>query len=298
MLFIIRYSLKASFFFALINLATTVSTLAQDNCTALECHGEMSAAQSTATHACSVCHIVGPNDFPSKNHELSFVKEGKALCLDCHREFEKILEGKLPHEPFEQGECMICHDLHQSNNTFFLAEESTSLLCFNCHEGMEEKIHSSKYLHGPVEEGDCIACHNPHASNYDTFLIDFFPTEFYFPYGTDHYALCFGCHSEEVATEEFTEIFTDFRNGDFNLHFLHVNREKGRSCKACHEIHAGNQEMHIANEVPYGKNGHMLSIKYTKTDTGGSCEVGCHKDKSYDRNNLIQDEVEQSFYIF
>jgi len=27
----------------------------------------------------------------------------------------------------------------------------------------------------------------------------------------------------------------------------------------------------------------MLPIKFTKTETGGSCEVGCHKKKYYDR---------------
>jgi predicted CXXCH cytochrome family protein len=231
---------------------------------------------------------VGPKDSLSKNHESYLLKEGKALCLDCHRKVEKKLKGKHLHEPFKQGECIICHDPHQSNNKFLLAEKSVSLLCYNCHEDMREKIRSSKHLHAPVGEGDCIACHNPHASNHDKFLLDFFPTEFYFPYRTANYALCFRCHNKQVATEEETESLTGFRNGNFNLHFLHVNREKGRSCIACHEIHAGNQEMNIAYEVPYGKKGHMLSINYTKTDTGGSCAVGCHKEKSYDRNNPIQ----------
>lgn len=290
MFFMIRHSLKASFFFTLIFLTTHVSVLAQDSCVALDCHGEMNVAKPNPTHECSACHVVGANEVPSKNHEASFLKEDKALCLDCHQEFQNISKGKLRHEPFEQGECTICHDPHQSDNNFLLAEESDSLLCFYCHEGMEEKLLSSKHLHGPVEDGDCATCHNPHASNNDKFLTDYFPAEFYSPYKNDNYALCFGCHNKEVATEEFTEISTDFRNGNFNLHFLHVNNEKGRSCKACHDVHSGNQEMLIAQEVPYGNNGHMLSIKYTKTDTGGSCVVMCHKEISYDRNNPIQFE--------
>ena len=102
--------------------------------------------------------------------------------------------------------------------------------------------------------------------------------------------MCFGCHNKEVATKEFTETLTDFRNGKLNLHFLHVNREKGRSCKACHEVHAGSQEKHIAKDVPYGKSNWMLPINYTKTETGGSCVVGCHKVKPYDRKNPIKYE--------
>jgi predicted CXXCH cytochrome family protein len=155
---------------------------------------------------------------------------------------------------------------------------------------MKEKILSSQYLHGPVAEGDCVACHNPHATDYAKHLVNYFPDEFYFSYKIEYYAMCFGCHNKEVATEEFTETLTDFRNGELNLHFMHVNREKGRSCKACHEMHAGNQEKHIAREVPYGKINWMLPIKYTKTETGGTCEVGCHKIKNYDRKNPVKYE--------
>ena len=97
----------------------------------------------------------------------------------------------------------------------------------------------------------------------------------------------------EIATKNSTETLTDFRNGKLNLHFVHVNREKGRSCKACHEVHAGNQEKHIAFEVPYGKSNWMLPIKYTKTETGGTCVVGCHKEKPYDRVNPAVYEEEE-----
>jgi predicted CXXCH cytochrome family protein len=152
---------------------------------------------------------------------------------------------------------------------------------------MKEKILASTYLHGPVEEGDCIACHNPHATDYAKHLVEFFPDDFYFPYQVKNYAMCFGCHNKEVATEAFTETLTDFRNGDLNLHFTHVNREKGRSCKACHEVHAGNQEKHIRREVPYGKINWMLPIKFMKTETGGNCDVGCHKPRPYDRLNPV-----------
>ena len=422
--------------YTFITTLTDYPVLAQESCITSECHVEVGKAKYShgpiAANECTVCHIVGEKDRPPKNHDLTFAKEGEALCFDCHEEFEKSLKGKTLHGPLEEGECIICHDPHQSNDKFLLTEESLPVLCFNCHEDtitkqknvhgpvadgdcivchnphaseneflleftrttlcftchedkregfakkfvhqpakescenchlphssqfayhlkderatlceechkefvqqlkesesqhsaiekngclgchfphssdhrkglkenandlclschddMKKKIIASQYLHGPVEEGDCIACHDPHATNYAQHLVDFFPDEFYFPYRIENYALCFECHNKEVATEEITETLTDFRNGKLNLHFLHVNREKGRSCKACHEVHAGNQEKHIAQEVPYGKSKWMLPIKYTKTETGGSCMVGCHKVKPYDRKNPVKYE--------
>ena len=59
-------------------------------------------------------------------------------------------------------------------------------------------------------------------------------------------------------------------------------------------MHAGNQEKHIRREVPYGKINWMLPIEFTKTETGGNCDVGCHKPKPYDRQNPVKYEEEQS----
>jgi predicted CXXCH cytochrome family protein len=418
---------------ALITFPAGYHVLAQESCITSECHANMGKAKylhgPIAANECKVCHIVGMDDRPPKNHDLSYNKAGKALCFGCHEKLEQSLQGKTNHLPFEEGECIVCHDPHQSDSKFLLTEETLADVCFNCHEdtmttqnyvhgpvaggdcivchnphasqnefllaidrvnlcfschedkkedfekkyvhqpikescekchlphgsqfayhlkddraalcadchkefvqqlkdsesqhtavtsngclgchfphssdhskglredkkdlclscheAMKEKILASKYLHGPVEEGDCIACHNPHATDYAKHLVNFFPNDFYFPYEVKNYAMCFGCHNQEVATEAFTETLTDFRNGDGNLHFLHVNREKGRSCKACHEVHAGNQEKHIRREVPYGKIKWMLPIKFMKTETGGNCDVGCHKPQPYDRLNPV-----------
>jgi hypothetical protein len=73
------------------------------------------------------------------------------------------------------------------------------------------------------------------------------------------------------------------------MHFLHVNKEKGRSCKACHEVHAGNQDKHVRKEVPFGGSW-KLPVNFTKTPNGGSCVVGCHKPKAYDRTNPVKYE--------
>ena len=68
------------------------------------------------------------------------------------------------------------------------------------------------------------------------------------------------------------------------MHYLHVNKEvKGRSCKACHEPHASSQMKHIRESVPFGSVNWELPVTYTKTDDGGSCVVGCHAPKEYNR---------------
>jgi hypothetical protein len=63
---------------------------------------------------------------------------------------------------------------------------------------------------------------------------------------------------------------------------VHVNKaDRGRTCRACHEVHASKQAHHIRDSVPYGAKGWALKINYTKTPTGGSCAKTCHDTKSY-----------------
>ncbi len=105
------------------------------------------------------------------------------------------------------------------------------------------------------------------------------------PYDTDNYAICFQCHNKDLALDENTTTLTDFRDGDVNMHFLHVNKDKkGRSCKACHQVHASSQAKHIRESVPFGKISWELPVTFTKLENGGSCVVGCHSPKEYNRN--------------
>lgn len=113
------------------------------------------------------------------------------------------------------------------------------------------------------------------------------PAEYFMPYRTEKYSACFECHSAELSLTESTREVTEFRNGDHNLHFLHVNKEKGRSCKSCHTTETeARQEKLMRDWVPFGKT-HKLPVKFTKTATGGGCVVGCHKPKDYDRVNPV-----------
>jgi predicted CXXCH cytochrome family protein len=195
------------------------------------------------------------------------------------------------HGPYAAGECLACHEPHQSEFKA-LARAQSADLCLGCHDRPIEVaaggrvvanigavLESSSFKHGPIREGRCDGCHWAHASPNANLLHQNFPPDFYQDYSESHYALCFQCHSSRIVLEERTLTLTRFRDGDRNLHFLHVTQEKGWSCRACHEVHASNRPFHIRESVRFG--GWELPVDYQKTDTGGTCRSGCHKEASY-----------------
>jgi predicted CXXCH cytochrome family protein len=235
---------------------------------------------------CQKCHD------PHGSSEKAQLRKGPVqICVDCHKSthsetVQAISGAKYPHQPIQKGNCLSCHGAHFTDFERLLKAPLKDI-CFTCHKDLGEKVKTSKFFHGPVVQNDCAACHDTHGSSNPRILHSHFPTEFYIPYKTENYAICFDCHNKDIALNAKTQELTDFRNGDRNLHFVHVNKTKGRSCKACHEVHSGNQPKHIRQEVPYGK---MWSypIQFTKVPTGGTCVVGCHKPLSYDRVKSVK----------
>ncbi len=225
---------------------------------------------------CTACHDPHNADF-----QFMLRKPVPDLCYSCHTDKKEKFDAKYPHPPVKEGRCPECHNSHASDVKFQLREEG-SALCFSCHENKKEEFNSKKYQHGPVIQGDCVACHNPHGSENPKILWKYFPSEFYTPFAVEKYELCFGCHQKTLVLDKYTSTLTDFRRGNQNLHFLHVNREKGRTCRACHQVHASNQEKHIRSEVPFSKTW-MYQIRYTKKENGGRGVVGCHKPQEYSR---------------
>jgi hypothetical protein len=65
-----------------------------------------------------------------------------------------------------------------------------------------------------------------------------------------------------------------------------VHKERGRTCRACHEVHASKQDHHIREGVPYGPKAWVLKINYTKLPNGGSCAKTCHETKTYNNKTL------------
>jgi hypothetical protein len=83
-----------------------------------------------------------------------------------------------------------------------------------------------------------------------------------------------------------TSGLTNFRNGERNLHFVHVNKsDRGRNCRACHDAHASPNALHVRSSVPYGS--WQMPINFQQTQSGGSCAPGCHKPFEYDREKPV-----------
>jgi predicted CXXCH cytochrome family protein len=163
--------------------------------------------------------------------------------------------------------CMKCHDKPVKDENREIA-------------GMQELLATNPFPHGPIQSRNCSSCHNPHGSRYFRLLTNQYPQDFYVPFFVSNYDLCFRCHDAALATEEKTTDKTEFRDGDRNLHFVHVNRTShGRNCRSCHEVHASKNPEHIGTTVPFGD--WDLPVKFEKSENGGSCSPGCHAVQKY-----------------
>ncbi len=196
----------------------------------------------------------------------------------------------------EEG-CTACHTGHGGLLPKLLAEPLMNL-CLSCHAepmdasdgrrltGMAALLRDNPEHHGPVRRADCSACHDPHAAPHFSLLELEYPDTFYAPFDLDVYKLCFSCHFMEMVTIRAGTGVTGFRDGDRNLHYVHVNKpEKGRTCRACHEVHASKRPFHIREAVPFGPGGWAIDINFVALPDGGTCAPGCHEAQTYRRQN-------------
>ena len=246
------------------------------------CHGAIEdetkkkVVHDALQEGCTSCH---------NPHGSSFKKllsaEGDTLCYQCHSKIgERIEKSKSVHAPVKSGKaCASCHNPHASDGEKLLPKSEKDL-CLDCHKNILKK--NQTVLHGPITQGKCTPCHDPHGAPNRKLLVKAFPADLYVPYTDNEYSLCFSCHKRDLLRFPDTSFATGFRDGERNLHFLHVNKkEKGRNCKACHAMHGGELPKLIPDKVLFGK--WDLPLKYTKTETGGSCAPGCHRKSNYDR---------------
>jgi predicted CXXCH cytochrome family protein len=269
----------------------------------LDCHVVFAdrLARAKSVHkpmekGCLECHGAHASNFPKL-----LGKPVKDLCFSCHDEIRLTVEhAKIQHGALSEiRECLNCHDPHTTRYARLLRNDTRSV-CLKCHDkeietskgkihDMSKTIADEKTLHGPMTINDCSECHQIHGGDRFDLLSKEYPSEFYSSFREENYALCFSCHDPKLALASQTKTLTGFRNGDMNLHSVHVNQEsKGRTCRACHEIHSIGREKNIRDSVPFGD--WMFQTGYTKTATGGSCTPGCHQHFSYDRRNPVKYE--------
>ena len=275
--------------------------IASGNDVCFACHGDKADdmknnkfAHAPVQKDCTSCH--NPH---SGNFKYNFIADGSSdLCLGCHTEKkQEIAEATVKHGGLEtKKKCLACHSPHYSNFAKMLTMKPSDL-CLSCHDreytnktgkitDMKKFLAKNTDWHGPIKENDCSSCHNTHGSKNFRILRENFPPIFYDAYNTEDYKLCFMCHEKTLAQDESTKTLTGFRNGNQNLHFVHVNQQKGRTCRACHDAHATTNPRHIRDSVPFG--GWALPVGFNKTKSGGQCLPGCHKMFQYDRDNPVE----------
>ncbi|HEX9046400.1 MAG TPA: cytochrome c3 family protein [Verrucomicrobiae bacterium] len=267
------------------------------NSICLDCHDDFAKVMARksihvpAKVNCVTCH----NPHNSKYPKL-LVQESQSLCLSCHTAISNIVSNaKVKHDALTAGaKCLNCHNPHAANVEHLLTRLPFDL-CVGCHgkdgladhngkalTNMKSLLANNPHQHGPVADKDCSACHNPHGSDNFRLLTKVYPAEFYSAYDPKLYALCFDCHEESMIKDPKTTTLTKFRNGDQNLHYVHVNKdERGRTCRACHEVHASQQVHQIRDAVPYGRSGYLLKVNFTQNPNGGTCARTCHVTRSY-----------------
>ena len=237
-----------------------------------------------AAEDCTRCHRSHDSNYPAL-----LTKPPVEMCLDgCHKEVKEALESSaFKHEDMTKGlGCIDCHRAHDAKFSGLLRKPAAEL-CLTCHDKLQAQIASAKFKHRPVSDNSCRSCHLPHGSKYDKLLVADYPSSTLSAYDPANYAFCFSCHEERIVRERYEDKQTDFRNGRLNLHYLHVNNKNGgQTCGACHGTHAGSQPKLIREKVPFGN--WIMPVKFTKSNTGGSCLTGCHKEYTYDRVNPVQ----------
>ena len=263
----------------------------------LDCHDEFLGVlgrphtHMPARQDCTLCH----NPHNAVQPKL-LLGEPRVLCARCHADIAALdTTAPVRHAAISTSkQCANCHNPHGSAVERLLIQLPFDL-CVSCHDqdgrvdargkkllNIKAWLAANKNWHGPIAAKDCSACHQPHGGDNFRLLRTNYPPEFYAPYDARNYALCFSCHNEKAFSTAQTTTLTNFRDGARNLHYLHLQQGgRGRTCRACHEVHASTQAHHIREGVPYGSSGWVLKLNYTQTESGGSCDKTCHTTKTY-----------------
>ncbi len=245
---------------------------------------------------CFACH----NGHSSKEAHLSDMKP-QDLCLSCHDDIHNEISGaNLVHGAINEKEsCLNCHTPHASDEAHVLKGKEMEI-CLSCHDktirtesgliaAVGQQLKEGNTIHGAIEKKGCTGCHRPHTSKEGNLLSLPYPTRNYTKATVENFELCFTCHDKKLFESPTTETATNFRDGNQNLHYLHIKGDRGRNCNLCHDMHgAGNKNL-IRTNTMFGK--WDMPIQYEVLKNGGSCLTGCHDKQSYERKAAVLDSV-------
>jgi predicted CXXCH cytochrome family protein len=230
-------------------------------CTKSKCHDDIGKKEfihgPVGAGICTVCH----NKVEGKDHQFVFSAEKDELCFACHEPSRDMMLENHLHTPVSEGNCVGCHDPHQSDFRYTLKGKASDL-CFNCHN---EENFSKEYIHGPIGAGDCNACHNPHASENVHQLIDA-PEQ-----------ICYVCHKEQ-------DNIPDMR---------HAHPPVAEKCVNCHNPHSNDAKFLLAENAPqlcYGCHENIATYANVthkhEPVANGQCEK-CHNVHGSDNPKLF-----------
>ncbi len=247
--------------------------------------------------SCINCH-----DPHTEDHKYQLRADRKKdICLTCHVDKQDWINSvKSKHGAINMGTgCQNCHDPHGTGQPKMMKAATVKDMCLKCHsqelvtdeegyklQNIGKHLDENPDWHGPIQWGDCAMCHNPHGSDNLRMLNKPFPKTFYTKFDEKNY-ICFECHDADKIKKAQTIEDTNFRNGNSNMHFLHVGKEKGRTCRACHDFH-GTKDYphHLKKMTQFGKI--SFPLRFIETPTGGSCAPACHARRGYDRENPVK----------
>ncbi|MBI2520021.1 MAG: hypothetical protein HYV97_06380 [Bdellovibrio sp.] len=219
------------------------------------------------------------------------------LCSTCHSAYPEATKAATKHAPAIEGKaCLNCHNPHSGQHKKLLTQPSREL-CLSCHDrpirgklndnrlipDIKAKVEAA-YKHSGAQ-GNCTDCHDAHGSDYSRLLLDNYSTSIYnaYPQATNPYAMCFTCHDDSMLKQTGYEDSTNFRDSakGLNDHWFHVvdaagnsDKNRGRSCKICHDPHGSKQPFNINSTWKMGERD--IRIEYTQKENGGQCAKTCH----------------------
>ena len=84
-------------------------------CVTSKCHADMGTKEfvhgPVGAQVCNVCHTA----VEGKDHKFEFYAEKDELCFGCHETNRDMMLEDFLHTPVAEGNCIGCHDPHQSD---------------------------------------------------------------------------------------------------------------------------------------------------------------------------------------
>ena len=132
---------------------------------------------------CEACHQ------PAKDGKVVLTAaSAKELCVTCHADKAKQIDGaKVPH-PGAAEDCTDCHSPHAGKTPSFPKPDAVSV-CLGCHADQAEQA-KKHVLHQPAFGQGCATCHEPHGGDRDHLL------------RAEGNALCLECHGPDSKPQK------------------------------------------------------------------------------------------------